>query len=51
MRIEAKIQAAGIRVRQHSHDKNETDLELTLHYALEQRPSAILIIAALGQAP
>jgi thiamine pyrophosphokinase len=44
-----RIQAAGIPVRQHSADKNETDLELTLHYALEQRPSAILVIAALGK--
>ncbi len=44
-----RIVAAGIPVRQHSHDKNETDLELTLHYALEQKPSAMLIVAALGR--
>ena len=45
----AAIQSAGIPVRQHSHDKDETDLELTLHYAVEQHPSSIVIIAALGR--
>jgi thiamine pyrophosphokinase len=46
---QAAILSARIPVRQHSHDKDETDLELTLHYALEQHPSAIVIIAALGR--
>ena len=30
------------------HDKNETDLELAIHRAIELKPSQIIIIAALG---
>jgi len=37
-----------VKIIQHPHDKNETDLELALRYALEQKPSSILIIGALG---
>ncbi len=36
------------KIIQHPHDKNETDLELALHYALEQKPGSILIVGALG---
>ncbi len=43
-----KIEAAGIPIHQHPRDKDETDLELALHYALSQKPSAILIVAGLG---
>lgn len=43
-----RIKAAGIAVVRYPHDKDQTDLELTLQYALEQEPSSILIIAALG---
>jgi thiamine pyrophosphokinase len=39
----------GIPVQQYSHDKNETDLELALRYALGQLPSSILVVAALGR--
>lgn len=45
----ARIQAAQIPVQQYSHDKDQTDLELALHYAAAQAPSAILIIGALGR--
>ncbi len=37
-----------VKIIQHPHDKNETDLELALRYALEQKPSSILIVGALG---
>jgi thiamine pyrophosphokinase len=36
------------KIIQHPHDKNETDLELAIHYALEQMPDSILIVGALG---
>jgi thiamine pyrophosphokinase len=44
----ARIDGAGIAVRQYPIDKDQTDLELSLQVALEQRPSAVLIIGALG---
>lgn len=43
------IQAARVPVQKHPHDKNETDLELALQYALEQRPSRVVIAGALGR--
>jgi thiamine pyrophosphokinase len=43
-----KIEAAGIPIHRHPRDKDETDLELALHYALGQKPSAIMIVAGLG---
>ncbi|MGZ6316077.1 MAG: thiamine diphosphokinase [Anaerolineales bacterium] len=43
-----KLEAAGIPIQRHPRDKDETDLELALHYALEQEPSTILIVAGLG---
>ena len=45
---DAELQKADARIIQFSRDKNETDLELALNYALEQKPTSILIIAALG---
>ncbi len=45
----AAIQAAAVPVQRHSHDKNETDLELALQYALEQHPSAVVVVGALGK--
>ncbi len=45
----AAIQAAAVPVQRHPRDKNETDLELALQYALEQHPSAVVIIGALGK--
>jgi thiamine pyrophosphokinase len=43
-----RIEAAGIEVLRYPHDKDQTDLELSLQYALKQKPSSILIVAALG---
>jgi thiamine pyrophosphokinase len=45
----AKVQSDAVPVRRHPHDKNETDLELALRYALEQDPSSIVIVGALGK--
>jgi thiamine pyrophosphokinase len=39
---------ADVRTHQYPADKDETDLELALQYALELRPTVILIAAALG---
>ena len=36
------------KIIQHPHDKNETDLELAIDYALEHKPGSILIAGALG---
>jgi len=43
-----KFKQNGVRVETYSHDKNETDLELAIHRALELTPQQIVIIAALG---
>ena len=39
----------GVEVFQFSRDKNETDLELALEYAVEQNYREIVIVAALGE--
>ena len=39
---------AEVTIEQYSEDKDETDIELALHYAVELHPSAILIVGALG---
>ncbi len=39
---------AEVGIEQYSEDKDETDLELALRYAVELEPSAILIVGALG---
>ena len=41
--------ALGALVQQHPHDKNETDLELAIRYAVDRAPSSILIVAGLGR--
>jgi thiamine pyrophosphokinase len=43
-----KYQDEGVQVESYSQDKNETDLELALHRALELTPQQIIIVAALG---
>jgi len=43
-----ELTSAEVDIEQYSEDKDETDIELALHYAVELRPSAILIIGALG---
>ncbi len=45
----AAVKADGIAVQQHPHDKNETDLELALRYAVEQESTEVLVIGALGK--
>ncbi len=45
----AAVKANGVPVKQHPHDKNETDLELALQYAVEQEPTEVLVIGALGK--
>ncbi len=45
----AAAKAAGVAVQQHPHDKNETDLELAVQYAIAQKPTEVLIIGALGE--
>ncbi len=42
------LQADGVAIERHPRDKNETDLELALHKALELAPKEIVILAALG---
>ena len=44
----AGLVAAGVEVEQYPEDKDETDLELALGYALRKAPASILIMAALG---
>lgn len=39
----------GVTIVPYSHDKNETDLELSIKHALEMNPDEIRIIAALGE--
>ena len=43
-----KVEKHGVKVIQYSRDKDETDLEIALHHALEMKPDEICIIAALG---
>lgn len=43
-----RIESAAIPVRQYSQDKDETDFELALRHALEQKPMSILVIGAAG---
>jgi thiamine pyrophosphokinase len=44
----ASIESPDVSVIAHSPDKDETDVELALQYALQQKPSAIMIVGALG---
>lgn len=43
-----KFQNEGVAVELFPRDKNETDLELAINRAIEQKPEQILIVAALG---
>lgn len=43
-----RLQNQGVTVELFPRDKNETDLELAINRALEQKPEKILILAALG---
>ena len=42
------LTSAEVEIQQYSEDKDETDIELALRYAVELRPSSILIVGALG---
>ncbi len=44
-----KIHSMRVELRPYPRDKNETDLELALQYALQQKPSAVVIVGALGK--
>lgn len=44
----AQLEANDVQLKRHPVNKDETDLELALHFALEHEPEEILIIAALG---
>lgn len=43
-----ELTSAEVKIEQFSEDKDETDIELALRYAVELRPSAVLIVGALG---
>ncbi|HEY5269594.1 MAG TPA: thiamine diphosphokinase [Anaerolineales bacterium] len=43
-----ELDAAGTEIRQYSRDKNETDFELALRYAVDAGYREIIIVAALG---
>jgi thiamine pyrophosphokinase len=43
-----RVEDAGGRLVQHPRDKNETDLELALHHAVETGHREILLVGALG---
>ena len=43
-----KLQADGVPIELFPQDKNETDLELAIQHAIEQKPQEIVIIAGLG---
>jgi thiamine pyrophosphokinase len=43
-----KLQNAGVTIELFPHDKNETDLELAIHRAVDLHPQQIVIVAALG---
>ena len=43
-----RLKKSGISIELFPRDKNETDLELAVHRAIDMRPGQIVIIAALG---
>ena len=43
-----ELTSAEVDIKQFSEDKDETDIELALRYAVELQPSSILIVGALG---
>lgn len=42
------VLAAGSQLLEHPVDKDETDLQLALDYALQRKPGAIVVVGALG---
>ena len=47
----AELEARGVRIRRYSSQKDETDLELALLYAVEREVRRIVVLAALGGRP
>jgi thiamine pyrophosphokinase len=45
---QAALAAANVEIQRHPHDKDQTDLELALRYALDQPAKSIVIVGALG---
>jgi len=43
-----QLTSSEVNIEQYSEDKNETDIELALRYAIELQPTSILIVGALG---
>ncbi len=43
-----RLEAAGARLLVHPRDKDQTDLELALDFALQQGCAAVVVLAALG---
>jgi len=43
-----ELTSAEVDIEQYSEDKDETDIELALRYAVEMQPTSILIVGALG---
>lgn len=43
-----KLETSGVELIRHPADKNQTDLELAIEYALQRKPTEIIILAALG---
>jgi len=46
--VQRRLDESGAEIRRHPRDKNETDFELTLRYAVEAGFGEILVVAALG---
>jgi len=42
------LTSAEVEIKQYSEDKDETDIELALQYAVELQPTSVLIVGALG---
>lgn len=47
--VQQELERAGVKFERYPQDKNATDLELALQHALQMKPEAILIVAALGE--
>ena len=43
-----KFRDAGVAIESYPQDKNETDLELAIHHAIELQREQVIIVAALG---
>ncbi|MEX1019944.1 MAG: thiamine diphosphokinase [Litorilinea sp.] len=44
----AELEAAGVHIERHRPEKNETDLELAIEYAIQAGASQIVLLGALG---